>query len=219
MSDRRLPIFRVISPSDQRLHCAFCGSVEVEDGKEGDHYQYCDRVPIERMLCGTVCLNRCKGWHEGTCPAKRTRSARIQADKDFDFAIKRMQDKFIDEGQLARPATHAVDYMHRPHTSLLMFLTGQMVADGAIPIGLQALYDQARNSPAAIPPMPMRVPPTPDPVSPQPRRSSAAIRRRHHRSRHVSMTLSVRHGSGSREALTFTVRRRSAMRSSELRLS
>ena len=27
LTDRRLPTFRVISPSDQRLHCAFCGQL------------------------------------------------------------------------------------------------------------------------------------------------------------------------------------------------
>jgi hypothetical protein len=103
---------------------------------------------------------------------------RIQADKDFDFADRGMQDKFINEGQLLRPATHAVDYTHRPRTSLLLFLTDKVVADGTIPVGLQALYDQTRSSPATLPPMPSRMPPIPLPatVSPQPKRSSAAVR-------------------------------------------
>ena len=117
-------------------------------------------------------------WHEGTCPALRTRSVRIQADKDFDFADKKIQDKFVNEGQLSRPATHAVDYTHRPRSSLLFFLTDKMVVDGTIPVGLQALYDQIRSSPAGIPSMPARMPPIPLPatVSPQPKKSSAAVR-------------------------------------------
>ena len=176
LSDRSMPRFRVVSPSDPRLRCVFCGSAEVIEGKEGDHYPYCLRVPIECMLCGTVCLNQCKSWHEGTCPAKRARTVRIDTEKDFQFTIRRMQDKFVQEGNLMRLATHSVDHMHRPFSSLLIFLTDQMVSDKLIPEGLKVIYDQARNFPAPHLPMPTRAPPILASVLQQQRGTSSAIR-------------------------------------------
>ena len=43
---RNLPWFQVISPSDPRLHCEFCGKAGVLEGGELTHYPECLQFPL-----------------------------------------------------------------------------------------------------------------------------------------------------------------------------